>query len=113
MCLFKSKLLEACSWCFLIERHGVLNNAKTCIQITSRRWLSSGFLRHVVWYKSTEVSEVLAASIISALMMEAANTSETTVYFYQTTRHNSPEDSHFYTRRRENSNLTKIESRRP
>jgi hypothetical protein len=31
-----------------------------------------------------------------ALMMEAASTSETSVNFYQTTRHNNPEDSHFY-----------------
>jgi hypothetical protein len=39
---------------------------------------------------------VLAASIIRviALMMEAANTSETSVNFYQTTRHNNSEDSH-------------------
>jgi hypothetical protein len=29
-----------------------------------------------------------------ALMMEAASTSETLVNFYQTTRHNNPEDSH-------------------
>jgi hypothetical protein len=36
---------------------------------------------------------VLAASII-ALMTEAANTSETSVNFYQTTRRNNPEDSH-------------------
>jgi hypothetical protein len=26
--------------------------------------------------------------------MEAASTSKTSVYFYQTTRHNNPEDSH-------------------
>jgi hypothetical protein len=31
-----------------------------------------------------------------ALMMEAANTSEMTVNFYQTTRHNNPEDSHLH-----------------
>jgi hypothetical protein len=31
-----------------------------------------------------------------ALMMEAANTSETSVNFYQTTRRNIPEDSHLY-----------------
>jgi hypothetical protein len=37
-----------------------------------------------------------------ALMMEAASTSETSVNFYQTTRRNNPEDSHLYTRRREN-----------
>jgi hypothetical protein len=40
-----------------------------------------------------EVSEVLAASIIIALMMEAVRTSETLVNFYQTTRCNNPEDS--------------------
>jgi hypothetical protein len=41
----------------------------------------------------TNISEVLAASIIT-LMMEAASTSVTSVNFYQTTWHNSPEDSH-------------------
>jgi hypothetical protein len=35
-----------------------------------------------------------------ALMMEAASTSEKSVNFYQTTRRNNPEDSHFHTRRR-------------
>jgi hypothetical protein len=45
-------------------------------------------------------SEVLAASIIRA-MMEAESTSETSVNFYQA-RHNNPEDSHPHTRRREN-----------
>jgi hypothetical protein len=30
-------------------------------------WPSSGLLRHVVWYKFTDVSEVLAASIIHAV----------------------------------------------
>jgi hypothetical protein len=38
-----------------------------------------------VWQKFTDVSEVLAASIIKA-MMEAASTSETSVNSYQTTR---------------------------
>jgi hypothetical protein len=49
------------------------------------------------------VSEVLAASIISAiaLMMETASTSETPVNIYQNTRRNIPEDSHLHTRRRE------------
>jgi hypothetical protein len=44
------------------------------------------------------VSEVLAASIIRAiaLMMEAANTSETSVNFYQTTRLYNPEDSNLH-----------------
>jgi hypothetical protein len=48
----------------------------------------------VVWWKFTDVSEVRAASIIRALMMEAANTSETSVNFYQTTLRNNPEDTH-------------------
>jgi hypothetical protein len=38
--------------------------------------------------------EVLAASIIIALMMEAARTSETLLNFYQTTWRYNPEDSH-------------------
>jgi hypothetical protein len=38
-----------------------------------------------------DVSEVLAASVI-ALMMEAVSTSATSVSFYQTTRHNIPDD---------------------
>jgi hypothetical protein len=45
--------------------------------------LSSGLLRRVVWYKFTDVSDVLAASIIRAiialiaLVMEAVSISET------------------------------------
>jgi hypothetical protein len=39
---------------------------------------------------------VLDASIINALMMEAASTSETSVNFYHTTQHYKPEDSHFH-----------------
>jgi hypothetical protein len=38
----------------------------------------------------------------SALMMEAARTSETLVNFYQTSRRYNPEDSHLCTHRREN-----------
>jgi hypothetical protein len=34
--------------------------------------------------------------------MKAANTSETSVNFYQTTWRNNPEDRHVHTRRREN-----------
>jgi uncharacterized membrane protein YfhO len=49
-------------------------------------------LRHTVWKKFTSISEVVAASIIRA-MMEAASISETVVNFYQTTRCNSPEDT--------------------
>jgi hypothetical protein len=39
---------------------------------------------------------VLAASIITALMMEAASTSEMSVNIYQTTWCNMPEDSHLH-----------------
>jgi hypothetical protein len=51
----------------------------------------------VVWYNLTDVSEVLAASIIRAILVkEAASTSETSVNFYQTTRRNIPEGGHLY-----------------
>jgi hypothetical protein len=53
------------------------------------RWLSSGLLCHVVWYKCTNISEVLAAS-------------ETSVNFYQTTWHNNAEDNHPHTHHHEN-----------
>jgi hypothetical protein len=43
----------------------------------------------------TDVSEVLTASIIIALMMEAVGTSETS-NFYQITRRNIPEDIHLH-----------------
>jgi hypothetical protein len=35
-------------------------------------------------------------------MMEATSNSETSLNFYQTTRHYNPEDSHLHIRRREN-----------
>jgi hypothetical protein len=51
----------------------------------------------------TNISDVLAASIIRVMMMmEASRTSETLVNFYQTTRHYNPGDSHLRTHRREN-----------
>jgi hypothetical protein len=47
--------------------------------------------------KFTNISEVLAASIIRAMMMmEAASTSETS-NFYQTAWRNNPENSHLHT----------------
>jgi hypothetical protein len=59
-------------------------------------------LLRVVWCKFTEVSEVLAAFIIRAIaLIEAERISEMSVNFYQTTRHNIPEDSHLHTHRRE------------
>jgi hypothetical protein len=39
---------------------------------------------------------------VTALMMEAARTSEMSVNIYQTTRHYNPEDSHLHTCRHEN-----------
>jgi hypothetical protein len=42
----------------------------------AQKWLSSGILNHVTWYKLTNVSEMLTAYII-ALMMEVVSTSET------------------------------------
>jgi hypothetical protein len=42
-------------------------------------------LRRAVWYEYTDVSEVLAASIIRE-MMKVASTSETSVNVYQTAR---------------------------
>jgi hypothetical protein len=39
---------------------------------------------------------------VIALMMEAAQASETLVNFYQSTRRYNPEDSHLHTHRREN-----------
>jgi hypothetical protein len=69
------------------------------------RWLFSVLLSRVVWQKSTDVSKVLAASIIrgmSGLMMEAASTSETSVNFCQTTWSSNPEDSHLHIHHHEN-----------
>jgi hypothetical protein len=47
-----------------------------------------------VWERLTDVSEVLTASIIIALMMETVSTSEPSVSIYQTTWRNIPEDTH-------------------
>jgi hypothetical protein len=46
--------------------------------------------------------ESYPARWLIALLMEAANSSETSVNFYQTTRRYNPEDSHLRTHRREN-----------
>jgi hypothetical protein len=63
--------------------------------------LSSGMYCRVKLL-STDVSESRAASIIRAMIMEAAHTSEMSVDNYFT-RHYIPEDkSEFHTRRREN-----------
>jgi hypothetical protein len=53
-------------------------------------------LRRIVWYKFTDVSEVLTASNIRA-MMEAVSTSEMLVNFYQTTRLSIPQVNRIFT----------------
>jgi hypothetical protein len=57
--------------------------------------------------KFTDISEVLAASIIRA-MMEAASTSETSVIFYQIALCNTLEDSYLHIRCHENLKSHKI-----
>jgi hypothetical protein len=49
----------------------------------------------------TDVSEVLAASIIRARIMEAASTTVTALNFDPTTRLYNSEDGHIHTRHRE------------
>jgi hypothetical protein len=61
-------------------------------------------LRRVVWWKLTDVSEVVTASIVT-LMMEAVSTSETSANFYQTTRRSIPEDNYLRPRRRWEDNI--------
>jgi hypothetical protein len=43
----------------------------------------------------------MISKIEIALMIEAVNTSETSVNFYETTQRNIPKDDHFHIRRRE------------
>jgi hypothetical protein len=50
----------------------------------------------------TDISEVLAVSIVIILITEATRTFETSVNFYQTTGRNIPEDCNLNTRRLEN-----------
>jgi hypothetical protein len=59
---------------------------------------------------STDISEVHAASIIIALMMEAVRTSETSVVIQLRARQYIPEDSELHTHRRENfkSHITEV-----
>jgi hypothetical protein len=52
-------------------------------------------LRRVVWYKLTDVSEVLTASILIALMLEV-------VCFSETLRRNPEQQKHRHLHRREN-----------
>jgi hypothetical protein len=50
----------------------------------------------------TSIIETLTLPMIVALMMETVSTSETSVYIYQTTERNIPEDSHLHIYRRKN-----------
>jgi hypothetical protein len=73
-----------------LTNRGTEDSGVTVLQrtVTRRRELPKA-LGDCVFYVKFEV--VTAASI--ALMMEAASTCETSINFYQTTRHNNPEDS--------------------
>jgi hypothetical protein len=53
---FKTVATAFCLWNLRLSRRRVW------------RWLSSGLLRRVVWWKFTDVSEVLATSIIRAII---------------------------------------------
>jgi hypothetical protein len=64
-------------------------------------------LRRVVWYKFSDILDVLTACIIRA-MMEELSTFETSVNLHQTTQRNIPEDSQLHTRRCENLKSLKI-----
>jgi hypothetical protein len=49
------------------------------------------------WKRLTDVSDVLTVSIIKVMrIMQAVNTSETSVNFYQTTWNNIPETGHLH-----------------
>jgi hypothetical protein len=56
---------------------------------------------HVVTLTLTDVSEVHTASII-ALMIQIVRTSQTSVYFNETTQRFIPQGYHFQTRHRKN-----------
>jgi hypothetical protein len=58
--------------------------------------LFSGMLQRVAWYKSADVSYILATSVIGA-MMKAVSIPETSVNFYQTTQCNMLKDCRYRT----------------
>jgi hypothetical protein len=58
------------------------------------------------WVVSTcSLVEAYRRFLLIALMMDAANTSETSVNFKQTSRPNNPEDSHFRSNNPEDSHF--------
>jgi SUMO ligase MMS21 Smc5/6 complex component len=57
--------------------------------------VSPGLLHQVSWQKFANVLEVLAASIITILLMVAASTFQILMNFYETTWCNNSEDSLF------------------
>jgi hypothetical protein len=70
------------------------------LQLQFATLFSSYVLKH-----RTKQHPVFMAYILFApwaMMMEAARTSEMSANVYQTTRRNSPKDSNFHTRRRDN-----------
>jgi hypothetical protein len=60
------------------------------------RFQPSGMLRHVVWWKFTDVSEVLAASVITHCPDDVGSKHLWKTKFYQTTRCDIPEGSHLH-----------------
>jgi hypothetical protein len=78
--------VHALTQCFFKIHLNIILPSTSTLWSLLFRWVPSRLLRRVVWNKFTDVSEVLAASIIR-VMMEAA------VNFYHTTRRNNAEDS--------------------
>jgi hypothetical protein len=60
-------------------------------------------------YSLVEIDRRFRGAYCGVLMMEAAQTSETSVIIYQTTRHRIPEDSHLLTLRHENLKSYQVE----
>jgi hypothetical protein len=51
-------------------------------------------LHRIIPYKLTDVSALLTASMMMALVMETVSTSETSLKFYETTRRSIPQGNH-------------------
>jgi hypothetical protein len=84
-CMFYSRLNLLPVWDFKFSRRRLWSSE------------SSGMYCRVLNWISTDVSEVRAASIMRALMVDAARTSETSVYITLRTRQYIPEDSELQT----------------
>jgi hypothetical protein len=74
----------------------------TCSYCLLKVWDNDSQPHKTTRWQSTDVSEMFAAPMIRAMMVEAVSTSETSVNFYNPTRRNNSEDRHLHTRKREN-----------